>query len=173
MLCVFHHRPNSTFWYHIARNLCSFSSFPSLSPPSISSRGESSVGAKRDRLIAQGHLIYPTAQSIIVHLQVDDLHGISSAVMFAAGFLGIVYVVLQNGIILEEKEREGKLWRWFAWIVRLVNSARGHLILLVCAVVLWVGTIVTTAMAIWIALNREQNVKMYVDGVKLTQQTVE
>lgn len=93
--------------------------------------------------------------------------------MFAAGFLGIVYVVLQNGLVLEKREREGRLWRWFAWIVRLVNSARGHLILLVCAVILWVGTIVTTALAIWIALNREQNVKMYVDGVKLSQETVE
>lgn len=93
--------------------------------------------------------------------------------MFSCGFLGIVYVILQHGIMLERRELEGKLWRWFAWIVRFVQSARGHLILLVCAVVLWCGTVVTTGLAFWIAFTREQNVEMYVDGVRLSQVTVE
>lgn len=130
-------------------------------------RTQLSLGPGRNRILTEARQIYKTASSTTVDVQADDLHGLSVAVMFCTGFLGLIYIILQNGIFLDRKEI-----KWLSGFVHWVNSARGHLVLFICAVILWAGTILTTSLSLWLAFHRGQSVQIHVDGASLNQETI-
>lgn len=88
--------------------------------------------------------------------------------MLSTGFVGLVYIVLQNALLLENTK-----WKWLKFLVRIVDSRAGHISALAFASFNWVAVIVTTAVAWILAHNRGDKISIDVDGSYLDAATIQ